>query len=185
MQGQEVRPRKVEEKILADGIKIPLLEERAPCSQRAPLREAQDWLVREKSKWAMASLKTKPIVVLGAGAGLHLAELWRSEEIGGKIYVIELEAALFHWNQANQSFPQDKVKFINQAELAPFLTEIESALPIVTEFRPGWLWNSEEYLQISTRLLGERNIKQILNETLPEMSEQDQILWRALGELIK
>jgi|GEM_PF-3482313 len=178
-------PEQIEEKILEGGIKIPLIQERAPCSQRAPLREAQDWFAREKSKWAVTSLKTKPILVLGSGAGLHLTELWRSEEIGSKIYVIELEAALFHWNQANQSFPQNRVKFVNQAELEPLLVEMESTFPVVAEFRPGWLWHSEQYLQISERLLGPKNIKQILNENLPEMSEREQLLWKALGELIK
>lgn len=184
---KEVRPLKVEEKILNDGTKIPFLDGRAPCSQRDPLREAKDWFVREKSKFSVQSLKTKPIVVLGSGSGLHLLELWRSEEVGGRIYVIELEADLFRWNQAQQAFPADKVKFINQAERPEFLAEIKAQYPIVAEFRPGFLTHTEEYKQISQDLLGDQNIKQILTEaeTEAEMSELDRILWKALGELIK
>jgi hypothetical protein len=184
MPAKETRPHKVEEKILADGSKIPCLEGRAPCSQRAPLREAQDWFVREHSRWARTSLAGKPIVVLGAGAGFHLAEIWRCEEVVGKIYVIELEAALFYWNQRQQSFPE-QVTWINQAELADFLKTMDSIYPLVAEFRPGWLDRHEEYLAISRRLLGEKNIKQVLLEDFSQMTEQEQLLWQALGEMIR
>ncbi len=134
------------------GLKLPSIEGRFFCSRRDPAREAVAWF--KAQQFLLSDIET--VVILGLGAGLHLAAF--PENI--KVHVLELRSELIDfWRQANP----DSLAIVHQ--------NIEN-LPetLILEFRPAWSGMEEAYQAFS------RTLRQAARSALQEAAEKKD-LW--------
>jgi hypothetical protein len=103
---------------------------RALCSRRDPVKEARDWVARQR-----LFPFDRTVVVLGFGAGYHLEELRRSKpEL--KIFVYELDPDLSS-SISEQGFEQ----------LLEISSALESSLQpdVFLSFLPSWVGYEVQY----------------------------------------
>ncbi len=124
---------------IASGDSVPLIQGRIFCSSRDPQKEAQAWLLHQKT----SDFETQSsICLLGLGAGFHLDLLLEKTNLS-MIHVIELHAELIE-NWKCQNF--------HALSRVDFCQSLEESTPLVLEFRPSWGGNEKFYHDLSQKL---------------------------------
>ncbi len=193
-----LKPAELIELTIENELKLPSIEGRLFCSRRNPEREAALWI--ENHRQVLKSAQA--VLVLGLGAGFHLAALPKQL----KIQVIELRPPLIaRWQAMGAS---ENLQIIDAAD-------IEISETPVLEFRPAWSGLESQYEALSRNLRGlhrsalqreadrkdlwilaqalqnarlpenlELTIKDIVNLIPIENQSEEARLWRALRELV-
>ena len=126
------------------------------CSPRNPIKEATDWLSRQK-----ITIEDRSVLVLGFGAGFHVRELQRQFS-NLKIHILELDS---HYVNSDYVFTNNPKSEDYDAILA---------------FRPAWAGLEEKYLKYYLQLTGRDQ-----NPDTFFLNIDEQKVWYCLRELIK
>ncbi len=127
------------------------------CSPRNPIKEAADWVQRQK-----LTMQDETVLVLGFGAGVHIKEL-QKQFPNLKIEICELDPV----------FRNSEYHFAND-----LLAEKYDA---ILAFRPAWAGYEAEYLHHYLSLTGRDQ-----NPELQFQNNQDELkIWQSLRELLK
>ena len=127
------------------------------CSPRNPMKEAAEWLQRQK-----LTVHDQAVLVLGLGAGYHVQELCRQFP-NLKVEIFELDP----------QFRNSQYHFVEE----PFSEKYDAILA----FRPAWAGYEAQYLTAYLKLTGRDQ-----NPDQQFLNQQDELkIWQSLRELIK